>query len=693
MVENRGSIGRIRYDANRAGRLLRAGVGQSDVRFREGQEEAIRHVVEESGRSLVVERTGWGKSFVYFISAKLLREAGAGPSLLVSPLLSLMRNQIEAAERMGVTAETINSSNSHLWPDIVSRVLSDEIDILLISPERLANEQFREEVLTEIGERLALLVIDEAHCISDWGHDFRPDYRRIARLIPLFPRNLRVLATTATANRRVVQDLEEALGPDLRAQRGDLARPSLSLQTIRMPSKARRMAWLAERLGEMDGSGIIYVLTVRDARRLADWLSYRGFNVHAYTGSQESDERVRLERSLLQNEVKALVATTALGMGFDKPDLRFVIHYQVPQSVVHYYQQVGRAGRGVDQAYGVLLGGSEDLNIQDYFIRSAFPTPDEAGQVLDALERAPDGLSISGLEAVVNASRGRLDQTLRILSLESPAPVVRDGSVWRRTVAPLESTFWQRVERITTLRQAEQSQMQEYLDLEEGHMAFLLAALDSETLAAEARPLPPLSENVDADLLQEAIDFLSGFQLDINPRARWPSGMGSIEPERRAGPGRALTQWGDDGLAERVRREKYEVGEFSNRLVDAAEELIRKWDPQPVPLWVTGIPSHRHPSLVPGLAQRLADRLGITFSPALSRSQPAAEQKTMANSAHQARNARESLDVDPSMVNSGPVLLVDDMVDSRWTITVAADLLRSSGSGEVLPFALARVGD
>jgi len=389
MADTRSPIGRIEYDASRALQLLRAGVGQPDIEFRDGQEGAIRQMVEEPGRSLVVERTGWGKSFVYFISAKLLREAGAGPTLLISPLLSLMRNQIDAAQRMGVTAETINSSNSDLWANVVSRIRSDEVDILLISPERLANEQFRNEVLAEIGDRVTMLVVDEAHCVSDWGNDFRPDYRRIARLLPLCPRNIRVLATTATANRRVVQDLEEALGPNLRVQRGDLARPSLSLQTIRMPSRARRMAWVARRLSELDGSGIIYVLTVRDAIQLSNWLKHQGFNVHAYTGSLESDERVRLERSLLKNEVKALVATTALGMGFDKPDLRFVIHFQVPQSIIHYYQQVGRAGRGVNQAYGVLLGGSEDLNIQDYFIHSAFPTRDEAGQVLNALESAP----------------------------------------------------------------------------------------------------------------------------------------------------------------------------------------------------------------------------------------------------------------------------------------------------------------
>ena len=453
------------------------------------------------------------------------------------------------------------------------------------------------------------------------------------------------------------------------------------------------MAWLSERLGEIHGSGIIYVLTIRDARHLAEWLRSQGHEVRPYTGTMESDERVRLETALLRNEVKALVATTALGMGFDKPDLRFVFHYQTPQSVVHYYQQVGRAGRAVEAAYGVLLGGSEDLSIQDYFIQSAFPTREEASQALRALEDARDGLSLGGLEAVVNATRRRIELTLKLLALESPAPVVKDGNVWRRTVAPLEASFWARVERVTALRQVEQFQMQAYLRLERDHMAFLIDALDGDAPTSSEAVLPPLSDEVDPGLLQQAVDFLSRLRLDIEPRKRWPAGQGAIGADRQASPGRALTQWGDEGLAQRVRRGKYEVGEFSDQLVDAAARAIREWDPQPRPQWVTCIPSHRRPELVPGFARRLAARLGIPFAPILRRTQPAAEQKTMANSAHQARNARESLGVDAAGVRSAPVLLVDDLVDSRWTMTVAADLLRAAGSGEVFPFALAKVGE
>src|SRR3990172_7035540 len=476
------------YDAQRALELLRLGTRQEDATFREGQEEAIRHIIEGSGRLLVVQKTGWGKSFVYFIAIKLLREAGMGPALLISPLLALMRNQIAAAKRMGVRAVTINSDNQDRWESVEAAIQRDEVDILLISPERLANERFRTEALAGIAARIALLVIDEVHCISDWGHDFRPHYRLIERVVRTLPANLRLVATTATANDRVMNDLMAVLGPDLQVLRGDLDRPSLALQTMRLPRQSERLAWLAAQVPALPGHGIIYTLTVRDAVQVADWLKSRGLNVESYTG-ETGERRPALEQALLGNQVKALVATTALGMGFDKPDLAFVIHYQTPGSVVAYYQQVGRAGRGLDAAYGVLLSGEEEMDITDYFIESAFPTRAEVNSVLEALEGAPAGLSVYELMARVNLSKGRIDKTIALLSLESPAPIAKQGPKWQLTAANLSEAFWERAERLTELRRDEQRQMQEYVSLTTGHMEFLIRALDGDP--GTIRPPPP----------------------------------------------------------------------------------------------------------------------------------------------------------------------------------------------------------
>ena len=670
--------------------LLQIGVDDANAQFRTGQEEAIRSAVSKTGRLLVVQKTGWGKSLVYFIATKLLRESGAGPALLISPLLALMRNQIAAAERMGVRAETINSDNSDSWQDVEEAIGRNEVDILLISPERLANERFRDQVLSEVAGSLALMVVDEAHCISDWGHDFRPHYRLIERIINDLPPNLRLLATTATANDRVMGDLSTVLGPDLEISRGDLHRPSLALQTVRLPSQAERLAWLAEQLPKLPGSGIVYTLTIRDAEQVAAWLRHRGVNVEAYTG-QTGERRPELEQALLGNNVKALVATTALGMGFDKPDLAFVIHYQTPGSVVAYYQQVGRAGRALDAAYGVLLSGREEKEITDYFIRSAFPTREEAAEVLAVLEEEPIGLSIPQIESKVNISRGRIQKTIQLLSLESPAPIAKLGTKWQLTAATLTESFWERADRLTKLRREEQSQLQEYVNLSAGHMEFLIKALDGVPTRFTPPNLPALPPKADPQLVKEAVAFLRRSNLPIKPRTKWPPGNW-IEKDHRAQPGMALCVWGDAGWGDLVRRGKYERGRFSDELVEACVNLLKQWQPTPCPAWVTAVPSLRHPNLTLDFAVRLAKSLRLPFGEALAKKVDRPEQKTMENSDRQARNVLGSLGVNEQAILPGPVLLVDDIVDSRWTFTVAAWELRRKGCDEVLPLALADAG-
>lgn len=687
------------YNPKRALELLRIGSGRADATFRDGQEDAIRHIVEGKGRLLVVQKTGWGKSFVYFIATKLLREAGAGPALLISPLLALMRNQIAAAERMGVRAATINSDNQDEWKSVEAKLRRNEVDILLIAPEKLGNDWFNTEVLAGIAGQISLMVIDEAHCISDWGHDFRPHYRLLERIARTLPANLRLLATTATANDRVMEDLVAVLGPNMKVLRGDLNRDSLTLQTMRLPSQAVRLAWIAQQLSSLPGHGIIYTLTIRDANQLADWLKARGFAVEAYTG-KTGDRREELEQALQENKVKALVATTALGMGYDKPDLAFVIHFQMPGSVVAYYQQVGRAGRALESAYGVLLSGDEEEGITDWFIRSAFPTRQEVDDVLGALNEAPEGLSIPDLMTCVNMSKGRIEKTITALSLESPAPIAKQGTKWQLTAAELGDGFWARADRLTKLRRAELQQMQEYVSRPFGqHMGFLIDALDGDSSTVSPPSLPPLSEDVDQLLVREAEEFLCRTSLPIEPRKKWPVGgmpqygihTASTIPYQ-AQPGKALCVWGDAGWGGLVRQGKYHDGYFSDDLVAACVKMIHEWNPQPSPTWVTCVPSLRHPELVPNFAQRLAAALGLPFHMVIAKTDARPEQKTMANSTQQARNIDGSLALNGQPIPPSPVLLVDDMVDSRWTLTVSAWLLRKSGSGAVWPMALSQTG-
>lgn len=686
------------YHPQRALELLRLGTQNPAAAFRDGQEAAIQHVVDGRGRMLVVQRTGWGKSFVYFIATRLLREEGAGPAILISPLLALMRNQIAAAERMGVRAFTINSENQEEWQAVEAALQRNEVDILLISPERLANEHFRTGVLAPVAVRVSLLVVDEAHCISDWGHDFRPHYRFIERIVRTLPANLRVLATTATANNRVLEDLQTVLGPNLSVSRGGLGRPSLLLQTMRIPSQVGRLAWLATHLPTIEGSGIIYTLTVRDAVQVAGWLQARGIQAESYSG-ETGERRVELENALLENRVKALVATTALGMGFDKPDLAFVIHYQTPGSVVAYYQQVGRAGRNLPRtipgAHGVLLSGVEETAITDFFIESAFPSRDEVDSVLTALRGAAAGLSINELLPLVNARRGRIDKALQLMALESPAPIVKEGSKWILTIARLAETFWERADRLTALRRAEQQQMQEYVALRNGHMEYLIGALDGAPGGQPLPPIAPLPETFDEGIARDALAYLRRTSLPLEPRRKWPGGglphmnvCGNIAEAFRAQPGRVLCVWNDAGWGALVRQGKSRDGRFADQLVEACAAMARSWAPQPAPVWVTCIPSRRHPTLVPEFARRLAAVLNLPFHPVLEKTDDRPAQKDMANSSQQARNVDGALQV-RGRVPTGPVLLVDDMVDSRWTLTLAAYLLTFNGSGPVYPLALA----
>ena len=685
---------------------LKTALNNPHASFRDGQWKSIKSLLNRK-RVLVVQRTGWGKSMIYFLATKLLREQGAGPTLLISPLLSLMRNQIEAAQRIGVTARTINSTNDKEWKQIQNELASNQVDVLLISPERLANDDFRQNVLASMASNIGLFVIDEAHCISDWGHDFRPDYRRIVRVLQAVPSNVPVLATTATANDRVVNDVKSQMGQNIVLQRGSLIRKSLKLQNINMPSPAARMAWLAQTVPALPGSGIVYTLTQRDAERVAAWLQTNNIDAKAYHAgipAREDDKSVRedLEQQLLNNEIKALVATVALGMGFDKPDLGFVIHFQRPASVIHYYQQVGRAGRAVDKAYGILLCGEEDDYIADFFIRNAFPPQRHVSEILKALDESGDGLSVSEMQRVLNLRKSQIDKTIKFLTVESPSPITKINSKWRVTAAAaLYQVDQEKVDEITEVREKEQQQMRDYMEHPDCLMAFLQTALDDSSIedCGQCRSCSPellLDETYDDDLANSAGLFLRRSYQPLPPRKQWPvSNMFTRSPfsgyripdDQQAEEGRALSLWRDAGWGELVALGKYQTNRFSDELVTACVDMLRAWDPDPAPEWVTCIPSLNRPELVPDFASRLAKALRLPFVPCIEKTRANRQQKEMENSYQQAKNL-DGVFMITDRCPDGECLLVDDMVDSRWTFTVASALLRQAGCSAVYPMAL-----
>lgn len=687
-----------------AQQLLQTALTDPAAEFRDGQWEAIDALVNHRHKLLVVQRTGWGKSSVYFISTKIFRDRGMGPTIIVSPLLALMRNQIESVQRLDIVAETMNSTNQSDWQAVTQRILSNQIDCLLISPERLANDSFIETVLQPIADHIALMVIDEAHCISDWGHDFRPDYRRIVNILRQLPANTPVLGTTATANNRVVADIQTQLG-DIQIHRGLLIRESLALQAMVLPDQASRLAWLAQVIPTLPGTGIVYTLTVRDAEQVAEWLSANGIDAKAYHGSVEADGfensnvyRQHLEELLLNNQLKVLVATTALGMGYDKPDLSFVIHYQAPGSIVAYYQQVGRAGRGIDYAVGVLMSGVEDQEIHEFFRDSAFASEAQVNEILRVLEQS-DGLSLRSIEEQTNLRHGQIEKVLKLLNVESPAPVIKDGSRWVRTPVRYQMDH-ARIAHLTGQRVQEWQEVQAYLADTGCKMTFLRRALD------DLDPTPcgkcssclgqlVINVSVDPGLAHRAGTFLKHAEMVIAPKAQVAANAfleygfrGNLPQQLRAQEGRVLSRWGDAGWGRTVADNKH-AGRFSDELVEAMAEMIReRWRPNPAPAWVCCVPSRNYPGLVPDFARRLAARLGLPFVDAISKVKDNQPQKGQQNRFHQCRNLDGAFAV-TQLYQGQPVFLVDDIVDSGWTLAVIAALLQQAGSGVVYPVALA----
>ncbi|AAY38835.1 RecQ family ATP-dependent DNA helicase [Pseudomonas syringae] len=688
---------------NDAEKLLKVAINNGAATFRDGQWEAIDALVNHRKKLLVVQRTGWGKSSVYFISTRILRDRGQGPTIIISPLLALMRNQVDAAQRLGINAVTINSTNTDEWEKARQDVHANRVDCLLISPERLANDGFMETFLQPIADRIGLMVIDEAHCISDWGHDFRPDYRRIVNILRFLPPNTPVLGTTATANTRVVNDIQAQFG-DINIVRGPLARESLALQNLIMPDQASRLAWLAQTIPTLPGTGIVYALTQRDSEQVARWLRANGIDAASYHSDVahsdfgNSDQyRQHLEDELLANKLKVLVATTALGMGYDKPDLGFVIHYQAPSSLVAYYQQVGRAGRAIDYSLGLLMSGEEDEKIHAFFRRAAFPPAGQVNHLLSVLAKS-NGLTIRELEEHSNLSHGQIEKILKLLSVESPAPLIKHQSKWLRT--PIHYELDQnRVSRLTELREHEWQQVLAYLNEPRCLMAFLRHALDDAENDACGKCVRCLerelvSSKVDGRLVHQAATFIRHAELPIKPKKQIAKGgfeyygfPTNLPLNIQAAEGRVLSQWRDGSWGELAANGK-ELGHFDDALVSAMAEMIQsRWQPNPKPTWLCCVPSLGHPMLVPDFAQRLANALGIPFVNCVTKVRQNEPQKWQNNRFHQCRNLDGVFAVS-AHIPPGPVLLVDDMIDSGWTMTVIAALLKQAGSEHVYPLAI-----
>jgi ATP-dependent DNA helicase RecQ len=670
---------------------LRKLTNNQHAEFREGQREAIDAIVNDKARVIVVQRTGWGKSALYFVATHLLRQQGMGPSLIISPLLALMNNQIDAARKLGLHAYTINSANDLGLEELIELLESDQVDVLLISPERLANPEFAEKIMPLVGRRPGLIVIDEVHCISDWGHDFRPDYRRLGQLISRLPAGIPVLGTTATANDKVIADVSMQLGEGLPVFRGPLRREGLSLSVLDLPDRAARLVWIDKNLETFTGTGIIYCLTQRDVDTVAGYLERRGHQVARYRSGNDidQDEKDLSLEKLLRNEIKAVVASTALGMGYDKPDVGFVIHFQSTDSLVGYYQQVGRAGRALETSFGVMMRGAEDKNIHNYFMKGTFPNEETVDQILTVFESANGPLSTSAIERQVNLRSGAIESTLKQLYVEGIVDRVK-AKTYARTlkkwVYPRE-----RVEQTLDSKRSSAELVGDYFRTSECRMRFLVNHLNDADAGdcgiCDNCTGNKLVASFSPEDLFEAQNYLRKEYLRIEPRIRsWDNT--TINSSERIIEGRCLSKWKDGGIGDRIAREKQVDHRFSDEVVDFALEMILEWKIPENPTWVTCVPSTKSGELVPDVARRIAEKLKIPFLPVVSKVRSTKAQKGMENSSYQGANVSGAFMVVGDLP-AGPVLLVDDLVDSRWTLTEVGRILRQAGSGNVYPLALA----
>lgn len=673
--------------------LLEQSVGHR-VEFRPDQWKAIDKLANDRDQLLLVQRTGWGKSTVYFIATKAIRDNGGGPTLIISPLLSLMRDQIKnAEEELGLSARTINSRNEDDWKQIYSDIRNGDCDLVLISPERLGNQEFREQVLSEMDDSFGMLVVDEAHCISDWGHDFRPDYQRVTRILDRLPANVPVAATTATANDRVVDDITTQL-PGLEPIRGDLVRDSLRIQAINIGDREKRLAWLAENLPDGNRAGIVYCLTIDDVQRVTDWLPKHGYNVKSYHGGLDTEKRQEREQMLLNNNVDALVATNALGMGFDKPDLKYVIHFQRPQNLIRYYQEIGRAGRDLDTAHAIVLSGSDDDEIAEYFIDSSFPNAGNFEGVLQTIEAAEEPISVWDLRTESDASQ--VNRCVQMLEVDgaiekTDAGYVRTANQWEYDGGKFQ--------RITEQRYTELQRIQEFMDTDRCLTLFIDEQLDGQMTEPCGRcanctdDFYPRFVEDDA-LIEEAIHHYQDSGIhEINNRVYRYLEDGSQEkmpPEHRFETGRSLSVYDEPGWGTAVRKGKYDTGKFESSLVDGAVNLIQnKWEPSPQPEWITYVPSTSNKGLIADYANRLGAELGIDVVDCVEKVRETKPQKELSGSAETCANVRNAFEISDA-VRPTPVLLIDDIVSSRWTLTEVSRQLLMAGSGSVYPFALAK---
>ena len=651
--------------------------------FHRGQHTIIEQLVQ-GRRILAIQQTGWGKSLCYQMASLYYPYL----TIVFSPLKALMRDQCQRCNDVyDIPSAIVSSDFSEAENDATLRqAVEGEIKVLYIAPERLSNIVWQNYISQM---RISMIVIDEAHCISTWGHDFRPDYRRIVRLLDAIPKSTAVLALTATANKRVEVDILQQMGVGVQVLRGSMLRSNLHLHVIHVKGDQEKLSYLAEILPYTLGTGIIYTATRPDTEIVAAFLQCQGLAAEYYHAGRDNDVRQEIEQKLMANHYKVVCSTNALGMGIDKRDIRFIIHYHIPGSPIQYYQEIGRAGRDGQVAQCVLLYDPEDLRIQEHFINQAKPASMQYATILSHLEANAGGLGQNEIMRITGFSQTATRIILK--DLQDQGFIERDAKkrYFAATDRPGQIDF-SGYDIIRQQKLRELSDIQRYALHQGCYMTYLTTYLGDSLGSAcgacgQCQPTNFFTMQVSESVQEATQRFLEdGYLPRIEKRGTTKT------PAHEAGW--ALSSHGTSRIGRLVRACKYEnAGPFPLSLVARAVDVLRTRYPIAEINGVIGIPPTRSGTLVEDFARQVAAGVNREYLPVLVKVRETLEQKYLKNRLQKEDNVKGAFAVQsPELVAGRTILLIDDIYNSGRMLQEAGRTLIRAGARVVYPLTITR---